>query len=382
MGKTMFRVTFPTAKPWLFGAALVLAALIAYLPAIKAGFIWDDDLLLTANPQIQSSHGFADIWLGRNSCDYTPLTQTMFWAEHYLWQNTAVGYHIVNVLLHAIAAVLLWRALLGLRIPGAWLAALLFTVHPVNVASVAWIAEGKNTLSAALFFAVLLLFINGHKRLPVALAAEQSEGDSRAGHAMLVAAAVLFLLAGLSKGAVVGMPLVLAGCILWMNGKVTRRSLVCLIPVRVNRLLGIAVVTVTSSGSCYRLPTGNIARFARLARAGSLPWLYLREIFLPVGLSPLSSSGDLVVHAPAADDSAAAPVAIIASCLCVEAAHLGESFDAGILILSLDAAAGCRADLDDFPAASSLGRLVAISGRSRDLCRCCGGFWHGRSLLV
>ena len=150
----------PPLEQFRLGAALLFfCAVIAYLPAINAGFIWDDDLLLTANPQMGSVRGLGEIWLGRNCCDYTPVTLTAFWLEHELWGDTATGYHVVNILLHALAAVLLWHNLSILRIRGSWLAALLFVIHPVNVASVAWIAELKNTLSAVFFFASILAFL-------------------------------------------------------------------------------------------------------------------------------------------------------------------------------------------------------------------------------
>jgi hypothetical protein len=140
-----------SARVKLFSALLILCAVIAYFRAINAGFIWDDAQLLTANPQMQGAHGLKEIWLGKNTCDYTPLTLTVFWLERALWGDTSTGYHLVNILLHALAGILLWRTLLALRAPGSWLAALLFVIHPVNVASVAWIAELKNTLSAAFF---------------------------------------------------------------------------------------------------------------------------------------------------------------------------------------------------------------------------------------
>ena len=104
--------------------------MVAFLPAIGAGYIWDDDSLLTANPQMQSASGLAEIWQGKNSRDYTPLTITTFWIERQVLGETPTGYHVINILLHAIAAVLLWRILEALLIPGAWLGALLFAIHP------------------------------------------------------------------------------------------------------------------------------------------------------------------------------------------------------------------------------------------------------------
>jgi tetratricopeptide (TPR) repeat protein len=261
----------PPQRFKLFAALLVLCALIAYIPAISAGFIWDDDLLLTANPQMQSAHGLREIWLGKNSCDYTPITLTTFWLEKTLWDDTPTGYHVVNILLHALAAVLLWRILSTLRIPGSWLAALLFVIHPVNVASVAWIAERKNTLSAALFFASILAFLASHKR------------DSTK---LYLTSIALFSLAGLSKGAVVTMPVVLCGCILWMNRRVTRSDLVRVTPfLLIALVISFLTIRYQSRAVDYGLLSSNLP--FRFARAGAVMWLYLRGILFPIALSPM-----------------------------------------------------------------------------------------------
>jgi protein O-mannosyl-transferase len=212
------------------------------------------------------------IWLGKDICDYTPLTLTSFWLEKRLWGDTPTGYHLTNLLLHAAAAVLLWRILTILRIPGAWLAACLFAVHPVNVASVAWIAERKNTLSAVFFFASIVTFLTAHKR---------------SANKWFLLSIELFLLAGLSKGAVVTMPLVLAGCIFWIERKLVRRNLLRLAPFfAIAVIISWLTIRYQAVATDYNLPGFNLA--SRLARAGCVPWFYLRELFFPIGLSPMS----------------------------------------------------------------------------------------------
>ncbi|HEV7667909.1 MAG TPA: tetratricopeptide repeat protein [Thermoanaerobaculia bacterium] len=141
-------------------ALLLLAiTLLAYLPVLHAGFIWDDDDYVTQNTLLQEPGGLARIWTEVGATpQYYPLVFTTFWLENQLWGLDPTGYHLTNVLLHALAAILLWRVLLRLRIPGALLAGALFAVHPIHVESVAWITERKNVLSAVCFLAALLLF--------------------------------------------------------------------------------------------------------------------------------------------------------------------------------------------------------------------------------
>ena len=139
------------------GGLIVLLVFLAYLPALRGGFIWDDDVYVTNNPLLTAPDGLRRIWFSMDSpSQYFPLTYTVFRIEHSLWGLNPAGYHWVNILLHAINALLVWRLLKRLSVPGAWLAAALFALHPVQVESVAWITELKSVLS--LFFILLTLF--------------------------------------------------------------------------------------------------------------------------------------------------------------------------------------------------------------------------------
>jgi tetratricopeptide (TPR) repeat protein len=145
---------------WLFGLFLVVATLIAYGPALPAGFVWDDDVYIKNDPLLTAPDGLRRIWFSLDSpAQYFPLTFTTFYMERGLWGLNPAGYHLVNILLHAANALLLWRVLTRLRVPGAWLAAAVFALHPVQVESVALISERKNVLMGLFFLLTLLAWI-------------------------------------------------------------------------------------------------------------------------------------------------------------------------------------------------------------------------------
>ncbi|HVN76038.1 MAG TPA: tetratricopeptide repeat protein [Thermoanaerobaculaceae bacterium] len=131
--------------------ALVAATVVAYLPALSAGFVWNDDTYLTDNPTLDGTHGLRLIWTDtRANEQYYPAVFTSFWVEKRVWGLHPLGYHLVNVLLHAGSALLLWWFLRRFGLPGAWVAAAAFALHPVCVESAAWVTERKNALSMLL----------------------------------------------------------------------------------------------------------------------------------------------------------------------------------------------------------------------------------------
>src|ERR1700679_450006 len=121
-------------------AAISVAAIAAYWPALRGGFVWDDEAHVT-RPDLRSLHGLWRIWSEPGATQqYYPVLHSLFWAEHRLWGDAALGYHLANLVLHLAACLLLFLMLRRLAVPGAAIAAAVFALHPVCVESVAWIS--------------------------------------------------------------------------------------------------------------------------------------------------------------------------------------------------------------------------------------------------
>jgi hypothetical protein len=148
-------------RTWGAGATLIiLLTVLAYLPALNGKFVWDDDSWTTGiSGLLNDISGLRLMWFEPTALQqYYPLTGTTFWLDYQLWVFRTLPYHVENVLLHAAAALLFWRLLRRLQVPGAWLAGAIFALHPVCVESVAWITERKNVLSLILYLGALLAY--------------------------------------------------------------------------------------------------------------------------------------------------------------------------------------------------------------------------------
>ena len=257
---------------------LVVLTVLCYWPSLRGGFLWDDDLLISHDPLVQSFGGLRRIWFSTEPYDYFPLTYTSFWLEWPLWGTDPLGYRAVNLLLHLSSAFLFWRLLTRLRVPGAWLGAVLFAVHPVNVASVAWIAERKNALSLVFYLTSLLCWAESE---------DQPPGDRRRARWWYAGAIGAFVLAALSKSSVVMLPCVLLLLGWWRKGNIGRQNLRRAAPFfGVSLAAGLLTVwfqfhrSMDPGGSH---PTGPA--LLRVLIAGRSILFYLGKTLLPVRLS-------------------------------------------------------------------------------------------------
>jgi tetratricopeptide (TPR) repeat protein len=275
-------------------AALFVITFIAYLPALRAGWIWDDDYYVTKNANLRDASGLRNIWTRfglRNggTPQYYPVTHTTFWVEHQLWGTRPAGYHAVNILLHATNAILLWLILKRLEVPGAWIVACAVALHPVHVESVAWVTERKNTLSGLFYLsaAYVYLFYVAWASRPSEVLQEGSSGETPKPRARWYALALLlFICALLSKSVTASLPAAILLVTWWKRGRVAWRDIVPLVPMFV---LGVAMGALTSWIERAHVGAQGfdwaLSPWQRILIAGRAVWFYAMKLVLPIRLS-------------------------------------------------------------------------------------------------
>jgi hypothetical protein len=215
-------------------------------------------------PDFRSADGLARIWFQPGATQqYYPLLHTLFWLQYQLWGESSFGHHLLNILLHAFCALLLARILQRLDIPGAWLAAAVFALHPVHVESVAWITELKNTL--------MLIYLKfDHDR-------------SRSAY---LAAMGLFVLGLLSKTVTATLPAALLLIFWWKRGRLSwTRDVAPLSPFFLAGIAaGLLTAWIESEVMGARGPDFAFNLVERSLIAGRVIWFYLAKLFWPVDL--------------------------------------------------------------------------------------------------
>ena len=213
---------------------------------------------------------------------YWPLVYTTFWLEHKLWGFASAGYHIVNVLLHLANTLLVWHLMRRLAVPGAWMVAAVFAVHPLHVESVAWVIERKDVLSGLFYLAAVLAWMRF---------VDQPRRGRYAG------ALALYVAGLLSKSIVVTLPVALLIWHWWKQGRVTSTDLLRLVPFCVVGLV-ITVGDLSFSRSVEPLSLGYSLTERTLIAARAL-WFYAEKLLWPSELAVIYPLWDIRVGDPA-----------------------------------------------------------------------------------
>ena len=266
----------PKTTSWgpILCAVLILSVAVAYRSVWHAGFIWDDDLHLTKNPCIVGPIGFKGIWTSAAAM-YYPLVSTSFWLQHALWGLNPLPFHLVNIAMHAACAILLWQVLLRLRVKGAWLGAAIWALHPVQVESVAWVTELKNTQSCLFYLLSILFFLEWREDE----AASQDRHRERWNYVVALVCAVAAIL---SKSSTVMLPVVLGLCWWWIDGRWRWRNIPALVPFAFISLSAAAWTIWEQKFHAGALgATWTQSWPERLIVAGRAIWFYLGKLVWP-----------------------------------------------------------------------------------------------------
>ena len=258
--------------PWLLWLGFVALVLVVYYPAWHGAPLWDDDAHLT-RPDLRSLHGLWRIWFDVGATQqYYPVAHSAFWIFFHLWGGQTFGYHLVNIVLHATSAFLVVLILRRLAIPGAALAGLIFAVHPVQVESVAWMTELKNTLSGVCYLGAALAYLRFR--------------PSREPRWYWLALA-LFVTALLSKTVTATLPAALLVIVWWQRGRLDWRQDVR--PLLPFFALGIGSGLLTAWVERAQIgaegPMFQFTPIDRILIAGRAFWFYVAKLVWPANLT-------------------------------------------------------------------------------------------------
>ncbi len=286
---------------YLWAGVLLILTLVAYVPAIRGGFVWDDDRYVTNNRALRNLEGLQQIWFEPQKVtpQYYPLTHTTNWIEYQLWELNPLGYHLVNVVLHAGSAVLIWVILRMLRVPGAWLAAAVWALHPIQVESVAWITERKNTLCGVLFFGSILTYLryvgfsdsDWMPRVAVPAPSPDAPADAKPAEEpwqpwqWWLLSLVLFAGAMLSKTIACSLPVCVL-LILWWQGRLNQKHALATVPFfAIGLALGIVTIVMERTHVGAHGPDWDLSVAQRILIAGRAVWFYVYKLLVPINLT-------------------------------------------------------------------------------------------------
>lgn len=248
---------------------LAFIILIAYLPTLYGGFVWDDENYIHGNRLLRNAEGLQKIWFDPKAIylesHYWPLVYTSFWLEYKVWNQVPFGYRLDNLLLHILNTILIWVILRRMSVPWAWLAAAIFGLHPVHVESVSWIIERKDVLSGLFYLTAFLTYLrfeeNGNRKI-------------------YILGLGSFICAMLCKSIVVSLPIALFLYVWWKKEWLGRKQLMPLVPYfAIAFIMGLLDVKYAHHQNPAKL---GFSFMERCIIAGHAIWFYADKLFYPI----------------------------------------------------------------------------------------------------
>lgn len=272
-------------------ATLILVSLAAYYPALNNTFhLWDDDTYITANERVQkglspenAGWAFSTTYFGF----YYPMTWLSHMADVQMFGLNPKGHYFTSIALHAANAALLFL-LLFISTGSRWrslFAAGLFSLHPMNVESVVWLAERKNLLSAFFLLLALISYVLKYKK----------GGPGRHSFVYTAACYIFFILGLMSKSSIVVFPFLLLLLDFWPLGRVsfvgiwkqmgTLKGLVLeKLPFAAFSVAS-GILTIVAQKKIDAISSvDNITVSSRIGEAFLGFGFYLQKLFVPTGL--------------------------------------------------------------------------------------------------
>ena len=322
--------------------------------------------------------GLWQIWFSPSAIEgeghYWPLVYTAFWLEHKLWGFAPAGYHIVNVLLHLVNTLLVWHLVRRLAVPGAWVVAAVFAVHPLHVESVAWVIERKDVLSGLFYLAAVLAWMRF---------VEQPRPRYYVGSLALYAAGLL------SKSIVITLPVALLIWHWWQRGRVTSTDLLRLVP------FGVIGLAITVGDLLFYWSGGAVpidySLTERTLIASRALWFYAGKLLWPTNLAVIYPLWDIRVADPLAGGYLIVAVALAVALWCFRH-QIGRGPLAGALffVVTLSPVLGFvdygymqyAFVADRFQYLAGLGVMAVVIGAATYGVRRLSGLWHKGARIV
>ncbi|HKB26751.1 MAG TPA: tetratricopeptide repeat protein [Methylomirabilota bacterium] len=308
---------------WLL-VAIAAATFLLFLPSLRNGFVdWDDNLNFTRNPYYRGL-GWAQLrWMAGATVTthWIPVTWLTLGLDYVLWGMNPAGYHLTNVVLHALNAVLF--ALTAYRLlerarprsdpatlrAGAAVAALFFALHPLRVETVAWVTERRGLLSACFALVTVLTYLR------------MCEAAAGARWRWLAASVGAYALALLSQASVVPLPVVLLVLDAYPLGRLgphwrawtaadARRVWLEKLPYVALAAGAATIALAVNHAQAVSAPIASFPPAARVAMLAHALVFYIVKTFMPLALNPLYELPERV--SPLAPEFAGALVAVLA----------------------------------------------------------------------